>query len=76
MILHEVIKQIENDSRFIKLLQLGVIPLSVLDKKVYYERYLQERRKEGRMQSVANVSEEYNIHVNTVRNAIKFMTKD
>tara|TARA_R110000851_G_scaffold73647_4_gene162438 strand:- start:522 stop:752 length:231 start_codon:yes stop_codon:yes gene_type:complete len=76
MILHEVIKQIENDSRFIKLLQLGVIPLSVLDKKVYYERFLQESLKNSKMVAISNTSEEYNVCTQTIRRSIKLMTKD
>lgn len=75
MTLHKVIKEVENDSRFIKLMQLGVIPLSIFDKKVYYERYLQEREKEGKMQSITNVSEEYGVSEITVRRAIKYMIR-
>lgn len=75
MNLHTLIKHIENDTTFIKLIELGVIPINVLDKKVYYERYLQERRKEGKMQSITNVSEEYGVSEITVRRAIKYMTR-
>ena len=75
MNVHETIKQIENDSRFIKLLQLGVITLSILDKKVYYERYLHEKIKNKNTQAISNVSEEYKISTDTVRRAIKFMTR-
>lgn len=75
MNLHTLIKHIENDTTFIKLIELGVIPINVLDKKVYYERYLQERRKESKMQSVTNVSEEYGVSESTVRRAIKYMTR-
>lgn len=76
MNLHELIKQIDNDSRFIKLIQLGVISLSVIDKKVYYERYLQERTKHKNMQAIENVSIEYNISTDTVRRAIKYMERN
>jgi len=76
MNLHDVIKQIENDSRFIKLLQLGVISLTVIDKKVYYERYIQEMINNKKMQAISNAAEEYGVHENTIRNAIKFMERN
>lgn len=70
---YEVIKRIENNMDFTILLKKGIIPLSVLSKKCYYERYLQERLQTSKMQSITNTSEEFRISQKTVYNAIKFM---
>lgn len=73
---YELIKQIENDMSFTVLLKKGVIPLTVMDKKVYYEYYIQDLQTTGNTwQSVINTSEEYNVSQMTVRRAIKFMEK-
>jgi hypothetical protein len=58
---------------FALMLKMGLIPLSILDKKVYYERYLHELTTVNKSQAITNTSEEYNVHENTIRNAVNFM---
>lgn len=70
---HELIKEIENDTMFMLLLKKGIIPISILNYKCYYEKYLQELKTVKKVQAIANASEDYNVHENTIRNAIKFM---
>ena len=70
---YELITKIENDSTFLNLLRKGLIPLSVLDRKCYYERYTLELKTNTKMQSISNAAEEYNVSERTIYNAIKFM---
>lgn len=70
---YELIKTVENDSLFLNLLRKGLIPLSVLDRKCYYERYKLERETNNKMQSITNTAEEYKVSERTIYNAIKFM---
>ena len=70
---YNLIKKIENDSLFIILLQKGLIPLSILDRKCYYERYVLERTTNAKLQSITNAAEEYNVSEITIRRAIKLM---
>ena len=70
---YQYLLQIENENRFLDLIQKGIISLSVLDKKVYYERYKQYLQSNSNFQSIVNASEDFNVHENTIRNAIKFM---
>ena len=70
---YNLIKKIENDSLFIILLKKGLIPLSILDRKCYYERYLLERTTNGKLQSITNTADEYNVSERTIYNAIKLM---
>ena len=39
---YELIKELDNDPRFFGLLQKGMLSLSILDRKCYYEKYLSE----------------------------------
>lgn len=70
---YNLIKKIENDSLFMILLKKGLIPLSILDRKCYYERYLFERKSHGKCQSVTNAAEEYKVSEMTIRRAITLM---
>ena len=70
---YELILKIENDSTFLQLLQKGLISLSVLDRKVYYEAFKQELNKVDKKQAIANVSEDYNVSERTIYNAINAM---
>ena len=72
---YELIKKIEDDTSFLVLLQKGIIPLSILDKKCYYEHYLNERKTVSNAQSISNTSEDYNVSEMTIRRAIKVMEK-
>lgn len=73
MTTYALIKEIENNPLFFKLLQKGLIPLSILDRKCYYEKYLEEVKINTRVQSISNTSEDFKVHENTIRNAIKMM---
>jgi len=73
MVTYEYLKQIENDSLFVMLLQKGLISLSILDRKCYYEKYLQELKKVEKAQAIYNASEEFKVSEMTIRRAINFM---
>ena len=70
---YEILISFENNLSFLNLLKKGVIPLSVLDKKVYYEYYLNERKTTNKAQSITNTSEEYKVSERTIIRAIDFM---
>ena len=70
---YSLLKKIENDFTFLLLLQKGMVSLSVLDKMVYYERYLSELKSVNKTQAITNVSEEYNCSEMTIYRAIKTM---
>lgn len=75
----DVLKENENSTLFLTLLRAGVIPLSVLDRKCYYEYYLQQcaelkkLTKSYKMLAVQNTCDEFSISEKTVYNAIKLM---
>jgi len=75
MVVYDYLKQVENDMTFLMLIKKGIIPLSILDKKVYYERYLYERKTHDASQAITNVTEEYHVSERTVYRAIKLMTE-
>ncbi len=70
---YELILEAENNPLFFKLLQKGLIPLSVLDRKCYYEKYKEELKKNDKVQAISNASEDFKVHENTIRNAINIM---
>ena len=70
---YDVIKRIEDNLDFTIFLKKGLIPISILTKKVVYEFYMSERKTNSKMQSISNTSEEYKISEKTVYNAINFM---
>ncbi len=70
---YEFILRIENNLDFTILLKKGLIPISILSKKVYYEYYKQERKTHKKMQSITNTSDEFGVADMTVRRAIKMM---
>lgn len=70
---YQFIKRIENTMDFMILLKKGLIPLSILTKKVYYEFYNKERLTQSRMQSIRKTTDEYNVSEMTIYRAIKFM---
>ena len=72
---YEYLSLVENDHSFLMLLKKGVIPLSILTKKVYYERYIYELKTVSSGQAVTNAAEEYNVSEMTIRRAIKKMTE-
>ena len=72
---YEIIKDIEEKDFFLTLVKRGVVPLSILDKKVYYERYLLELETKSQAQAILSASDEFRVSDNTIRRAIKFMEK-
>ena len=74
----ELIKFLEeNESNpvFLTLLKKGVIPISILDRKVYYLFYKEQRILYSKMQSVENCCHEFEISIGTVYNSIKLMER-
>lgn len=70
---YTLIKELENDPKFYGLLQKGMVALTVLDRKCYYERYLLELKTHKKAQAITNAAEEYKTSEMTIRRAIKFM---
>ena len=73
MTTHELIIEIENNPLFFKLLQKGLISLTVLDRKCYYEKYIEELKTNDKVQAIANASEDFKVTERTINNAIKLM---
>lgn len=73
MTIYEILKVFENDLNFLILLRKGVIPLAVLDKKVYYEYYLNQQQMVNKSQAITNTAEEYHVSEKTIIRAINFM---
>ena len=71
--IYEILNVFEDDLNFLLLLKKGVIPLSVLDKKVYYEYYLNQKKTTNKAQSITNTAEEYKVSERTIIRAIDFM---
>lgn len=70
---YKLIQDLENDPRFYGLLQKGIIALTVLDRKCYYERFLLELQTNKKSQAITNAAEEYKTSEMTIRRAIKYM---
>lgn len=73
MRIYDFIKLVENDMTFILMIRKGLIPLSVLDRKCYYERFLEELKTNKKTQAITNAAEEYRVSDRTIYKAIKFM---
>ena len=79
MALIEILKENEDNQLFLSLMRVGVIPLSIMDRKVYYEYYmaqcedLKKLTKSYKMLAVQNTMDEYHISQTTVYNSIKLM---
>lgn len=74
MTVHQILLSMENDLNYLTLLKRGVIPLSVLDKKVYYEFYINELKSTvHKAQAITNTAEEYHVSERTIIRAIAFM---
>jgi len=73
---YELIKRIENSTEFLSLIKKGLLPLSILDKKVYYEYFLNDFEKTNlKSESLRNTSEEFDKCERTIIRAIEFMEK-
>lgn len=71
---HTFIKRIENNPDFLELLNRGLMPFSILNRKCYYEYYLNDlKATESSIQSLFNTATEYNVSEMTIRRAIQFM---
>ncbi len=71
---YKLIKRLENELDFNKMLQKGIIPLSVFTKKVYYEFYLNDlKQSKDNRQSIFNTAYEYRVSEKTIQRAIKYM---
>jgi len=70
---HDLIKLVENDMTFVLMLKKGMIPLTILDRKCYYERFIEELKTNKKTQAITNASEEFNVSERTIYNAIEFM---
>ena len=71
---YQILKRIENTASFLTLLKRGLVPVTIFEKKVYYEYYLRDFEMTGSSgQSVFNTSEEYDKSERTIWRAIKFM---
>lgn len=73
MVVYKLLQEVENDNQFLWMLKKGLISLSVLDKKCYYEKYLQYLPKCGKRQAIYNASEDFNVSERTIMRAISFM---
>lgn len=70
---HELILKIENDSMFVIALKKGLLPLSILSKKCYYERFKDQSKRMTNGQAVINTAIHFNVTEMTIRRAIKYM---
>ena len=71
---YDLIKRMENDADFLTLLKKGMVAISVLDQKVYYEYYMNDlKATNSKVKSVMNTAIEYNKSESTINRAIRFM---
>ena len=67
---------IENEQCLLEAIKRGLISYTVINHKVYYERYLQELNKCKEItQAIFNTSQEFEISTRTVNRAIAYMTR-
>ena len=70
---YELIQQLENNPNFYELFKHGLLDLSILNRKCYYEKYLQELTCNKKSQAITNAAEEYKVSDSTIYKTIKFM---
>ena len=71
---YQLIRRLESSAEFLPLLNKGILPLSILDRKVYYEHFLNDlKTSTSKTESIRNTSEEFDKCEKTVERAIKFM---
>tara|TARA_R110002049_G_scaffold309180_1_gene518131 strand:- start:19238 stop:19471 length:234 start_codon:yes stop_codon:yes gene_type:complete len=73
---YEIIKRLEEESFGLDLFRRGMLSIKLLDYKVYYERYILERKSHRKGLAITYTADEFNVSENTIRNAIDFMLKD
>ena len=70
MVRYNTLKQIEN---FTRLIQLGIIPIVIMDWIVIYEYYKIERETLGKMQSYCNTADNYRMSEKHIMSIVKWM---
>jgi hypothetical protein len=73
---YELAKKIETDPFSLTLMKRGILSLIILDYKVYYERYLLEKKGERKGIAITNTADEFKVSEGTIRNAITFMVSE
>jgi len=73
MKLFDLLTTIENDKTYWLLIKKGVIPISILDRKIYYEYYTDKIRTNKKRKAIELTAIEFDVTLMTVYNAIKFM---
>ena len=59
----------------VHLVNRGILSVHLLDWKLFYEKFTLDYIKTGKkMQSYQNIAEDYNVSVDTVKRAVKYMT--
>lgn len=71
---YDLIERVESDPLYLHLFKKGVISLSLLNYKVYYERYQSELKRHKKCQAITNTAIEFCVDERTIRRAIKMMT--
>ena len=67
------LKSIE-EKLFLELVKRGIIPIHIMDYLLIYETYLKELQSNIKSICISYCSDKFNVHENTIRNIIKFMT--
>lgn len=67
-----IIKQEQN---ILNLISIGVVPVQILDWKVYYEAYLEEINRVKKSEAVMIVGAKYDISCRMMYYIIKFMER-
>jgi DNA-directed RNA polymerase specialized sigma54-like protein len=70
---YELILKMEKHGEYLQAIRRGIMPIVVMDYRLYYEKYIQERKGVSKMQAITNVSEEYGVSESTVKRAVRFM---
>ena len=73
MTTYQALINLENDLNYLVLLKSGVIPLSILDRKIYYEFYIKKLITNTKMDAIQLTAEEYQVSEMTIRRAIDAM---
>lgn len=71
---YETIKDLGED--FLKLINFGLIPVTILDWKVYYEAYTQEVKHYKKTEAALTVAAQYDISRRQMFRVIDFMEGD
>ncbi|KGO88092.1 hypothetical protein Q765_03290 [Flavobacterium rivuli WB 3.3-2 = DSM 21788] len=61
------------NDEFLSLIQVGFIPLHLLDWKVYYEAYLQEIKKSKTSEAINMIAANYDVSRRQVQRIVAYM---